>query len=71
MFTQLALEFNRNPELDDDEGYEDIPTVKCPFDASHIMQPKNLLTHINRCKSPNKHLYIQCKYDPCHWIYPE
>ena len=42
--------------------------VVCPFDKNHQVNQSNLLKHIQKCKSPNRHLYRQCPFDERHWV---
>lgn len=42
--------------------------VRCPYMPEHVMHIDSLLTHLNRCKATNKHLYKNCIYNSLHVV---
>jgi hypothetical protein len=46
-------------------------TLKCPFDANHIMPYDRFLIHLEKCPFPGKSSYRKCKYNPYHVIHLE
>lgn len=43
-------------------------TIKCPYMPEHVMHEDSLVTHLNRCKATNKHLFKMCIYNSLHII---
>lgn len=40
----------------------------CPFDKTHIIDPDKFKKHLEKCKSPYRKDFVQCQYDPLHWV---
>lgn len=51
-----------------DKGYKEV--CICPFDKNHIVEATKIKKHIEKCKSPTRANFQQCKYDPYHWFKP-
>lgn len=47
---------------------EQASTVRCPYMPEHVMHVDSLLTHLNRCKATNKHLFRTCLYNSLHVV---
>jgi hypothetical protein len=45
------------------------PYCFCPFDKTHIFVASKWKKHVEKCKSPARREYEQCRYDPYHWVY--
>lgn len=41
----------------------------CPFDKNHNYSSEDQLrAHIQKCKSPNRSNFEQCKFNADHWV---
>lgn len=47
-------------------GQKETVPMACPYNPLHLMPRKSFLTHLNRCKETNKHLFAQCRFDREH-----
>lgn len=48
-----------------------IAPVQCPYIPEHKMHIDSFITHLNRCKAPNKHLFVNCYYNSLHVVLKE
>lgn len=42
--------------------------VQCPYIPEHKMHIDSFITHLNRCKATNKHLFANCLYNSLHVV---
>jgi hypothetical protein len=40
----------------------------CPFDNNHLIESCKLLKHIKKCRSPTRRDFVECPYNPYHWL---
>ncbi len=40
----------------------------CPFDSNHLIESCKLLKHIKKCRSPTRRDFVECPFNPYHWL---